>query len=300
VAATAATFSKVDDGGIDAVIFKITQVCDGLLNMSETLKSALIDSLKVNESEKGNGGNTHDQRQRLPSEMRKRTNSSAQQSKAPPTAEEVSKAKVKKVLREAERKTIAFDIDMGTAPMMNKVNMSKKVTIDLHDRAKKGEHDWSFDSAAAIVDDILSCAQLEFLGAGTKRFQNTRNKDDIRNNKMCTVPVRFDFKTKEQRINAETNLRKICKVRTSVPYPKRLRKMLNDLIQEGKKAMPQRFIMTKVDIENLRISAHARGENGWVDLQLTKNIPMDLLDYRETVVSEVEVFDDASEDISLS
>jgi len=50
VAAAAATFSKVDDGGIGTVIYKITQVCDGLLNMSETHKSAIIDSLKASES----------------------------------------------------------------------------------------------------------------------------------------------------------------------------------------------------------------------------------------------------------
>ena len=79
-----------------------------------------------------------------------------------------------------------------------------------------------------MIDDALSCSQLEFLGSGTRKFYNNRDKTDKRNGKMCTVPVRMDFKNKETRIQAETTLQSICKVKCSIPYPRKLRTMINE------------------------------------------------------------------------
>ena len=86
-----------------------------------------------------------------------------------------------------------------------------------------------------MIDDALSCSQLEFLGFGTRKFYNNRDKTDKRNGKMCTVPVRMDFKNKETRIQAENTLRSICKVKCSIPYPRKLRTLINETIAEGKK-----------------------------------------------------------------
>jgi hypothetical protein len=119
----------------------------------------------------------------------------AAQPKPPPPPEVTAATKVKRVLREAERRTVVFDLDMGqAAPIINKESISKKVTMALHEAAASGKHDWNIKDAGEMVDDVLSCSQLEFLGNGTKKFFNNRDKKDPRNGKMCTVPVRMDFK----------------------------------------------------------------------------------------------------------
>jgi hypothetical protein len=78
-------------------------------------------------------------------------------------------------------------------------------------------------------------------------------------------------------------LRKICKVNCSVPYPKKMRTMLNELINEGKRIKPDCFIRTKVNVEKLTVKAHAKTGSGWVDLNLKRSIPTTILDNSTTI-----------------
>lgn len=264
---TAGLFCKVDDNALGTVLFKLTQVCDTLLKGQETLKSSIIDALKSQKQ-----GPSFAEKVAAVASGNKKT------PKPQISPADAARIKVKKVLREAERRALVFDLNLGSAPVMNKDTISRQVTTELHSRAKEGKHDWDLKSAATMVDDMLSCAQLEFLGSGTRRFFNNRNNNDERNNKMCTVPVRFDFKNKEQRIKAEHTLKRICNARCSIPYPKKLRAMLADMLKEGKTAKPNQFIMTKVDIDNLKVSLWARSDNGWQDLKIVREISTDILD----------------------
>ena len=204
-----------------------------------------------------------------------------------PDPEENLANKVKKHLREAERHTTIYGLDLGPTPTINKETISRKVTVALHEKAKEGNHDWALSNAADMIDDALSCSQLEFMGSGTRKFYNNRDKTDKRNGKMCTVPVRMDFKNKDTRIQAETTLRSICKVTCSTPYPKKLRLMINEAIQNGKKMRQGCFIKVKVDMDNLKISAAARTDTGWENLGLDSPIPLDILDrYSPPNISE--------------
>jgi len=292
VGAAAGTFSKVDDGGIGTVIYKLTQVMDCIINSNENLKSALIDVVNAKSTSGGTG--QQDGRQAGGNQ-----GNHDKVIKPTPSAEDIAKAKVKKVLREAERRTVVFDLNLGAAPIMNKESISKQVTKELHNKARTVKHDWAIDSASTMVDDMLSCSQLEFLGSGTRKFYNNRNKDDPRNNNMCTVPVRFDFKNKETRINAEKTLKKICNTRCAVPYPKKLRDMLTSLIQEGKDKAKGSFINTKVDIDNLKIKAMiwSEADKRMQDLGITKDIPINLLDVSQV---EIEIEEIMVEDSPLS
>ena len=200
------------------------------------------------------------------------------QPKPQPTEEELTTIKVKKGLREIEKKTVIFDLNLGNAPTINKETISKKVTMALHEKGREGEHDWALQDAADMLDDVLSCSQLEFLGSGTRKFYNSRDASDKRNGKMCTVPVRFEFKNKDTRFQAENTIGKICKVKCSVPYPKRLRKMISDIIAEGKRMHDKCFIRPKVDIDNLTLSGSARIGDRWVDLGISQPIPLDIMD----------------------
>jgi len=174
---------------------------------------------------------------------------------------------------------VLFDLNMGTAPTINRDTLSRKVTVALHNKAAEGNHDWNTQDAAEMVDDMLSCSQLEFLGSGSRKFYNRRKADDPRNNKMCTVPVRLEFKAKEIRAKAEETLRKICKVSCSIPYPKKLRDILTAAIREGKARYPDCYIRTWVDTDNLKVLASAKTGNNWTDIpELTTPIPLDILD----------------------
>ena len=95
---------------------------------------------------------------------------------------------------------------------------------------------------------------------------------------MCTVPVRMEFKNKETKLQAESTLRSVCKLNCSTPYPKRLRTLINEMIQQGKSSHPASFIRIKVDIDNLLLSAHARQGDNWIHLKLDTVIPLDILD----------------------
>ena len=132
-----------------------------------------------------------------------------------------------------------------------------------------------------MLDDVLSCAQLEFLGSGTRKFYNSQNAADIRNGKMCTVPVRLELKNKDTRFQAESTIRKVCKVKCSVPYPKRLRAMIKNMIEEGKRLHDKCYIRTKVDIDKLTVSASAKVGDRWVPLNLTQHIPLDIMSREE-------------------
>ena len=271
---------KPDDGGIGTALFQLSSALSNLISGNEALKSSIIDIFKANSV-----AGPPPRRPKTPSvslQVPKTFHFGSQDNATPAAAEpdpvDTLTAKVKKHLRESERKTIIYDLDLGNAPTINKDTISRKFTIALHEKAKEGNHDWAISDASEMIDDALSCSQLEFLGSGTRKFYNNRDKTDKRNGKMCTVPVRMDFKNKETRVQAESTLRSICKVKCSIPYPKKLRTMINAMIQEGKRLRKDCFIKVKIDIDNLKLSASARTDDGWDNLGLDQDIPLDILD----------------------
>ena len=62
--------------------------------------------------------------------------------------------------------------------------------------------------------------------------------------------------------------------------------MLDEVLKEGKKAYSKCYIRTKVNCENLTNEAHAKTENGWVDLNLKKDISRDILNRFNTSTGE--------------
>jgi hypothetical protein len=270
----------------------ITKVLLLLVTAHESLASAVLDSTKLNGSDSafttGKKFQTAGGRNNPPPK------------KAPVISEEEAlKAKVKKTLKEAEKKTLIFNLDLGTSQMMNKDSIARKVTMSMANLAKKGDHDYNISDAEDVIDDILSCSKLEFLGNATKKYFNKRNVNDPKNDTMYTVPVRMDFKDKDTKIKAETSLRKICKVSCTTPYPKKLRTLLGEVIKEGKTKCPNTFIRTRVNIDKLTIEAHAKTGDGWVDLNIIKDIPLNILDNNPLAPSQM-VTDEEDEEVNLS
>lgn len=290
---------KTDDNGIGTALSKLHGAIEQLISGSEMIKSAMVDMCKVQGEKSQSRAATS-----LTQSTSNQVGIGNPRGPLPSTADtlkEKKEEKVKRVLRDAERKMVVFDLDLGSAPTINKDSISRKVTMALHGKAQSGEHDWNTADASEMVDDVLSCSTLEFLGSGTRKFNNTRNPSDHRNNKMCTVPVRFDFKNKETRVQAEQTFRKVCKLRPSVPYPKRLRAMINEAVRKGKESHKDSFIMTKVDIDKLILKAMVRKDNRWVELSdICQAIPTDILDRTSTadLETDMEVFTQAASEVS--
>jgi len=212
---------------------------------------------------------------------------SNKQPKRVPTVAEIHQKKVKQDISKAERSTILFDLNLGNVPIINKETLSSKVTYAIHTAAAEGPEvaagNYSRKDTAVMLDDILTCASLDFLGNGSKKYYNQKEKNDPNNGKFCTIPAKLTFKTKEERVRAEQAIRKLCKVRCSVPYPKKLRGMINSLIQEGRSKSPGNYIQVKVDTDQMKLVARAsiRQENdryAWENLDIDMTIPDDILD----------------------
>jgi hypothetical protein len=147
---------------------------------------------------------------------------------------------------------LIFNLDMGKVPIMNRDTMAKKATLALTNMAaakeKKGTSIPS-DEAIAALDDVLSVAtNYQILGSGTRTY---RNQKDANNSAFCTAPVKYEFKDKETRNNAEKVLRTRCGVNCAIPYPVMVRECIKQIVNEVKKDYPDNFIKVTVDTGRL-------------------------------------------------
>jgi hypothetical protein len=189
--------------------------------------------------------------------------------------------KIRQEIGKAEKTITLFDLDLGQVPIINKDTLSGKFTQTIHaaatnsDEVKKGN--CSPDEAREILDDILTCANMEFLGkGGSKKYYNKLKPNDPLNGKFCTVPIKLTFKSKEERVRAEQSLRKYCKVKYSTPYPKKLRTLIGNVVKEGKQKKPEHYIRVKVDSNKMTVSAQAsiKNPNGrWGSGHLSQHPP---------------------------
>jgi hypothetical protein len=239
---------------VKTVLVSMGSALDLLLKSQDNLSSVLVDAFKVGNPIKAGSSDTLGK------------------------VEVTVKERVKNAIREAEKKSLLFNLDLGNVPTMNKETLSRKVTMALSSKVSAGDHDYDIKDAEEALDDILSCTKLEFLGSTSRKYFNKKNPKDERNDTFCTMPVRLEFKDRDTRIEAEKTLRKICSVSCAVPYPKKLRSIMDRLITEGKQRCPNSFIRTKVNVDTLTIEAHAKTTNGWLDLGLLTKIPLDICD----------------------
>ena len=281
-AATTEECCSAKDGAIGSIIHSLLKVMSIMLTSHENLTSVIVDSTKLSEASAPNPTIP------TPPVHRESTGrpSGPPPKRDPPSQEELAKRRIKQSLREAEKRSVIFNLDLGPVPAMNKDTLARKVTLALSDKAKEGNHDYNLADAEETIDDVLSCSKLEFLGSNSRKFHSNKNPNDPRNGKFCTMPVRMDFKDKETRIQAEISLRKICKVSCSTPYPKNLRKLLDNLVKEGKTIAKECFIRTRVNVDKLTIDVHAKDKDVWRDLGLSQPIPLDILDHASSAALE--------------
>jgi hypothetical protein len=159
--------------------------------------------------------------------------------------EDPVKKNFRETIREAKKSTLIFNLDMG---LMNKETMAKKATLALTAMAAaKEKKNTSIPSEEEItaLDDILSVTEnYKFISSGTKSYKNVK---DPLNGSFCTAPVRYDFKDKDTRFDAEKILRSRCRVNCAVPYPALVRECTKQIVDEVKKVFPDNFVRVTVD-----------------------------------------------------
>lgn len=199
------------------------------------------------------------------------------------------KTKFRDAVKSAEKATVIFNLDMGRVPLMNTDTMSRCATKALTTMAAKNENGNSTipsDDAVAAIDDLLSVTKnMVFFGAKTKTYVN--NKDPA-SGSFCTVPVKYEFKDRETRIQAEQTLRARCKVNCSTPYPAILRHCIKRVIDSAKLAKPDNFIRVNVDLAtlSLKLSWRAKGENSWTPHDTAIPIPAAAFDISAKTVPD--------------
>jgi hypothetical protein len=192
------------------------------------------------------------------------------------TQEEIPKVKTfKDAIKEAERSTLLFNLDMGRVPIMNKETMNKKATLALAAlAAKKEKKPTSIPSedAVAAIDDCLNAT----VGIELKSYKHPK---DPNNGSYCTVPVRYEFKDKDDKSRAEKILRDLCDIQCTTPYPTLVRECIKQIISKVKTEHPEHLIKVTVDCTKMcfKVSMKARGDGTvvmpWIPYWTTIPIP---------------------------
>jgi hypothetical protein len=165
----------------------------------------------------------------------------------------------KEAVKEAEKSTLIFNLNLGTVPIMNQDTMSTKATCALTAMAAKLENakgSIPSDDTVTTLNDVLSVSTgIQFYGRKTKSY---RKKDDLQSGGFCTVPVRYNFNSKEDRIEAETVLRDKCKVACATPYHTMLRESIRQVIDAVKADYPGNFVRVAVDTNSMSLKVARR------------------------------------------
>jgi hypothetical protein len=202
--------------------------------------------------------------------------------------------KFKETVREAEKSTLLFNLNLGTVPIVNQDTMSTKVTKALSDRAAQVDglnRSIPCEDTTLSLDDVLSVVKgMKFYGRSTKTY---RNPKDRLSGSYCTIPVRYDFSDKETRTHAETVFRDKCKVQCSTPYPLILREAIKQVVEQTKQKYPNNFVKVNVDTNAMQLLVVRRplldkgdtSKKVWTS-ESPIPIPKECLDIKATTVPE--------------
>ena len=181
----------------------------------------------------------------------------------PPPNQNPDEKRFKDAVRDAERSTLLFNLDMGSFPTLNPEKMATQATKALSAMAAKCEgRQGSIPSeeAVAAIDDAMGVAKsVKFFGKATKTCR--KNKDGT-GGQYYTIPVKYEFKDKDTRMGVEAILRDKCKAQCATPYPPILRECIKQTIELVKEDYKDDYVRVNVDANNfcLKVSLRAQGK----------------------------------------
>ena len=201
------------------------------------------------------------------------------------TEEEKKLRKFGEAIKDAERSTLCFNLDMGNVPIMNKHSISEKASLALTRMAAAVEgKNRSVPSPDRIeaLDDITSMVtNMELYGSSTKQY---KGKDSPG---FCTVPVKYQFKDREQKTFAEKTLRDICKVKCSTPYPAIVRECIKQVVDHVRLSHPYVRVSVMTKDFSLKVSRRPPGKDlPWYEYPDLLRLPNEALDVAARKVPE--------------
>jgi hypothetical protein len=204
------------------------------------------------------------------------------------TAEETKVRKFAEAIKDAERSTLCFNLNMGNKPIMNKTTIAERAALALTAMAAKTEgksNSIPSSEAIAVIDDVTSLVtNMEFFGSNTKQYKGKEGKDDKEGDQaptFCTVPVKYQFKDREQRVFAEKQLRQVCKVQCATPYPVVVRECIKQVIDHVRKVYPDDFVKVNVHANKfaLKVSRRPKGKDlAWIEYPDLLTLPNEAYD----------------------
>jgi hypothetical protein len=192
-------------------------------------------------------------------------------------------AKKKKFVQEvkdAERSSLIFKINMGPVAIMNPETMRKKFSMDLAVRATAvdgaPEGRPTAEVAAQLDDALGMVTKMEYFGKETKKAK--KKGKDAGDEDFYTIPVKLSFRDKETRDAADGRMRKLCKTGGTIPYHRTLRNVINKVIMDAKDKYKGSFIQVKVDADKFRLRVSRREDGVWHNNIELIDLPEEVLD----------------------
>ena len=198
--------------------------------------------------------------------------------------------KFKDAVKDAEKSTLLFNLDLGRTPIMNHDTMSTRASIALSKMAAKTENSTTSlpsEEARETLDDVLGLAKgITFFGKQTKTYRNPKDPDN--SGAFCTLPVKYDFKDRDTRARAEKVLRERCKVNCATPYPTILRECIRQAANAVKTKFPGSAVRINVDSSNfaLKLAKKRPGETEYANWQAPIPLPAEALDIHAKKIPE--------------
>ncbi len=185
---------SANDGQMGTAFYKLTEVVKHLITNQEWITSAVVDSRKLADQvckEQVKVNKVVDNVMNYAGAAQGRGNDpqGKKVSKPPPSENDKSRRRIRQAINKAEKSCVLFGMDMGEVPTINKETLARKLTIDLHRKAKKGapENKYSEKQVEEMTDDMLTCASLDFMGSGTKLYKNKFNDNDSNNGSLWNL-----------------------------------------------------------------------------------------------------------------
>jgi hypothetical protein len=195
------------------------------------------------------------------------------------TEEEKKVRKFQEAIKEAERSTLCFNLDLGNTPIMNKNTISERASLALAKMAAKVEGKGKVipsQDKMETLDDVTSMVtNMELYGAKTQTY---KGKDSTG---FCTVPVKYQFKDRDQKTYAEKTLRDLCKVKCSTPYPAIVRECIKQVVEHVRASHPSDYVRVNVVAKefSLKVSRRPPGKDcPWVEYPDLLRLPDQALD----------------------
>jgi hypothetical protein len=191
----------------------------------------------------------------------------------------------------AERSTLIFNLNLGTKKTLNEKVILSQATVALSAAAATVEGNQGkppSKEAIAALDDVMSVTkEVTLFGKVTKPYENKANPQDPRNKTFFTLPVRYEFKDRETRVEAETILRDTCKIDCTTPYPTILRHCIKEVIRHFRSEYLDDYIRVTVDAAkmSLKVCRRVKGDGWYVHDDLIR-LPEQVLDIHARYVPE--------------